>query len=266
VDLMQLVRVIEVGMDVDGDGTADLDPARIYYMGQSLGGIYGTVLLALEPSVRAGAFNVPGGPFSEILRLSPIFRPQLTATLSARVPSLLNAGPSNFIDNLPLRNQAPVINTVAGAMEIQEVLDHMEWAAQAASPVAYAPHLRKAPLDGMLPRPVLIQFARGDQAAPNPTTTAILRAGELADRATLFRNDLAFAADPNFPKNPHAFLLALSPLPAFLNVSLVALAAQLQIATFFASDGVTVRDPDGVLPFFETPIASALPEDLGFIP
>jgi hypothetical protein len=29
-DLMQLVRVIEVGIDVDGDGASDLDPSRIY--------------------------------------------------------------------------------------------------------------------------------------------------------------------------------------------------------------------------------------------
>ena len=35
VDLMQLVREIEVGMDVDGDGVADLDAQRIYYAGQS---------------------------------------------------------------------------------------------------------------------------------------------------------------------------------------------------------------------------------------
>ena len=167
---------------------------------------------------------------------------------------------------MPLRNQPPLINTVAGAMEIQELLDRTEWVAQAANPVAYAPHLRKTPLDGVLARPVLVQFARGDQTAPNPTTAAILRAGALADRATLFRNDLAFAADPNFPRNPHAFLLALSPLPAFLNVTLAALAAQLQIATFFASDGATIIDPDGVLPFFETPIAGPLPEDLGFLP
>ena len=51
-DLMQLVRVIEVGMDADGDGVADLDPSRIYYLGQSLGGIYGTEFLAVEPSVH----------------------------------------------------------------------------------------------------------------------------------------------------------------------------------------------------------------------
>src|SRR5262249_53178179 len=57
-DLMQLVRVIEAGMDVDGDGAGDLDPARVYYAGQSLGGMYGTLFLAVEPDVRAGVLNV----------------------------------------------------------------------------------------------------------------------------------------------------------------------------------------------------------------
>ena len=40
VDLMQLVRVIQVGVDVDLDGHPDLDPSRIYYFGQSSGGKY----------------------------------------------------------------------------------------------------------------------------------------------------------------------------------------------------------------------------------
>ena len=61
-DLMQLVRAIAAGMDVDGDGAADLDPARIYYFGHSLGGNYGAVFLAAEPSVRAGVLAAPGGP------------------------------------------------------------------------------------------------------------------------------------------------------------------------------------------------------------
>ncbi len=74
IDLMQLVREIEVGMDVDGDGTRDLDPARISYFGQSFGGIYGTKFLAVEPNVRLGVPNVPGGAIIEIARLSPAFR------------------------------------------------------------------------------------------------------------------------------------------------------------------------------------------------
>src|SRR5262249_7306839 len=100
--------------------------------------------------------------------------------------------------------QLPVVNRVVGAMEIQKVFEWREWVSQTANPVAYAPHLRKDPLPGVPVRPVLFQFAIGDETAPNPTNAAILRAGDLADRATIFRSDLAFAHDPATPHNPHA--------------------------------------------------------------
>lgn len=110
--------------------------------------------------------------------------------------------------------QSPVVNTVAGAMEIQKVFEWREWVSQTSNPVAFAPHLRKDPLPGVPVRPVLFQFAIGDQIAPNPTNAAILRAGHLADRATIYRNDLAFAENSAVPKNPHEFLLRIdSPIP-----------------------------------------------------
>ena len=86
---MQLVRVIEVGVDVDADGRPDLDPSRIYYFGQSLGGMLGTILLAVEPHVRAGVINVAGGSFIELLRIIGFFRPVIGSLLTSRVPSLL---------------------------------------------------------------------------------------------------------------------------------------------------------------------------------
>src|SRR5882672_7745425 len=86
-DLMQLVRVIETG------GIPGLSRTRIYYAGQSFGGIYGAQLVALEDSLRAGVLNVPGGAVIEIARLSPSFRPLVGVALASRIPSLLNAGP-----------------------------------------------------------------------------------------------------------------------------------------------------------------------------
>ena len=59
VDLMQLVRVIQGGVDVDGDGVADLDGSRIYYFGQSFGGIYGTIFLAVEPTCAPACRTCP---------------------------------------------------------------------------------------------------------------------------------------------------------------------------------------------------------------
>jgi hypothetical protein len=110
---------------------------------------------------------------------------------------------------------------------------------------------------------VLVQFAKGDQTVPNPTATALIRAGDLADRAVFYRNDLAFAANPLTPKNPHTFLTGLA-APGLGPA--IAFGAQTQIATFFASNGVTVIDPDGAGPLFEVPVVLPLPETLNFIP
>ena len=270
-DLMQLVRVIQVGMDVDGNGSRDLDPSRISYSGFSLGASLGTMLFAVEPNVRAATFTVPSGSRIEALRLG-VRRSDVGAMLAARTPSLINspgitvisgltvAGPF-FNENMPLRDglpltvrladgttqiiQSPVINTVAGAMEIQKVFEWREWVSQTANPVAFAPHLRKDPLPGVPVRPVLFQFAIGDQIAPNPTNAAILRAGDLADRATIYRNDLAFAENSAVPKNPHGFMLRIdSPIPL---VRQIAFGAQDQLATFLASDGAVISLAPGSL-------------------
>jgi hypothetical protein len=266
IDLMQLVREIQVGVDVDGDGARDLDPERISYFGQSFGGIYGTTFMAVEPGVHAGVVNVPGGSILEIARLSPSFRGLVGFRLFSRVPSLYNAVPDptfrNFVENMPLHGEPPRIDTVAGADLIQNSFDRAIWAQTPADPVAYAPHLRADPLDRVDAKAIIVQFAKGDQTVPNPTTSALIRAGALEDRATYFRNDLAFAGVPGYTvKNAHTFLTNLSGVPA-----LFAVAAQQQIATFIASGGEATIDPDGAGPLFETPIVGPLPETLSFIP
>ena len=262
VDLMQLVRQIQAGVDVDGDGAADLDAQRIHYAGQSFGGIYGTIFLGVEPALKAGVPNVPGGSISEVARLGA-FRGLTALALATRTPSLINVNPATgaFNENIPLRNLPPVVNTVPGAMAIQEVLERNEWVQQLGNPVAYAPFIRKDPLPGHAAKPVLVQFALGDVTVPNPTSTAIVRAGALADRAVLFRNDLAVAANPGVPKNPHTFLTNIGIAAA----APYAVMAQQQIALFFATGGAMVVDPDGAAPFFEVP-AAVLPEGLNFLP
>jgi Bacterial Ig-like domain len=270
IDLMQLVRQVEVGMDIDGDGTADLNAQRIYYAGQSFGGIYGAKLLGIEPNIQAGVPNVPGGSVTEVARLG-VFRFLTAAALATRQPQLLNLPPTpgvlvpfnlNFNENMPLRNLPPVLNNVAGATAIAQVLDRFEWVQQSGNPVSYASLIRQAPLPGSAPKPVIVQFAKGDVTVPNPSSSAILRAGALQDRATYFRNDLAFAANPGVPKNPHTFLTNIGSAAS----APYAIAAQSQIAAFFKSNGALTIDPDGAAPIFEVPITLPLPEGLNFIP
>jgi hypothetical protein len=272
VDLMQLVREIEVGMDVDGDSTADLNPSRIYYTGFSLGANYGTLFTVVEPNVQTGVLTVSGGPLIELLRLGPVRRPVFGEVLASRVPSLLNTPgitvldgvtvpPPHYNENKPLRNQAPVTNTVAGAMPIQALMDTTEWVSQSGNSVAYAQHLRQTPLMGVPAKSIILQFAKGDQTSPNPANSALIRAANVADRVTFFRNDLALLEIPTLPKNPHGFMTRID-VPAS---AAIARGAQEQIAAFFASDGKEVLHPEPAR-FFEVPIQTPLPEILNFIP
>ena len=87
IDLVSLTHMLQGGVDVDGDGTPDLSTSRIYYSGQSFGGIYGVELLGLESTIHAGVPNVAGGPIVEIARLSPSFR-GLVGLVAARARPL----------------------------------------------------------------------------------------------------------------------------------------------------------------------------------
>jgi hypothetical protein len=260
VDLMAFVRAMAGGLDVDGDGVVDTRGAPLAYVGQSLGGIYGTLLLAVDPRVRLGVLNVPGGPIPEIARLSPAFRPLLRDALGRRNPTLLNGG-AEFHEDLPLRSEPPVVAPSPGALAIQEYLARAEWLGRRGDPVAYARYLRAAPLPGQEPKPVLVQFAQGDQIVPNPTTSTLIRAGQLGDATTLLRYDRIPGALPEELAEPHSFLLRIG-APGL--VGRLARAAQEQVARFFASDGTTLWNPDEALagasaPLFEVP-ARSLPD------
>ena len=275
IDFMQLVRVIEVGMDVYGYGSADIDPSRIYFVGASQGSMLGTLFLALEPNVRAGVAAFATGVIPEHLRWQTARRQEIGDALQRRTPSLLNAngltsidgvpvGAPYFNENKPLRDQPIVINNVPGALEIQQALEFSEMVSEAGlSPALWSRYLRQAPLPGVPPKSVMYLFAKGDQTSVNPGTTLLLRAGNLADRTIYFRTDLAVAQDPTFPKNPHAFLV--NTLSADLLTKTVALNGQEWIGVFLQSDGAAMSEPTPT-DLFEMPIVGPLPETLNFIP
>ncbi|MCB9598815.1 MAG: hypothetical protein H6720_00390 [Sandaracinus sp.] len=69
---LQLVRLVQNGLDVDGDESPDLDGERITYLGVSLGGIMGVEPAALA-ELDAAVLVVPGGRVSSIIGESTLF-------------------------------------------------------------------------------------------------------------------------------------------------------------------------------------------------
>ncbi|HEX3880768.1 MAG TPA: Ig-like domain-containing protein [Bryobacteraceae bacterium] len=273
VDLMQLVRAIQQGIDLDGDGKPDLDASHIYYGGQSLGAMYGTILTALMPQVRAAALNVGGGTAMDIARWSPAYKSLDVQTLGMRVPSLLNQG-QTYNEDYVFPGQPAHVTTAPGAIAIQNEFEILEWLQMSGDPIAFAPHIQLAPFAGSTPRPTLIQFALGDMTMPNPATTGLIRAGGLANSTWEYRHDLARAKTPDLPSDPHPFLVL------FVNLSggaiqlpgvdglAISIDAQGQIAGFFTADGQSIPDPNVLsyllygVKLFEVP--GTLPMTLGF--
>jgi hypothetical protein len=270
---MQLARVIELGMDVDGDGSADLDGSRISYHGQSAGGVYGAILAALDPSVKLLTISGCCGLIPEHGRWNTSQRGALGGNLSRRIPSLINEGGLTSIDgvpvaapffneNKPLRNGPTVVNTVAGAIEIQEALENAEWGRlRGITAHPWMPYLQSRPLAGMSPKAVAVYVLKGDQSTVNPSATETLTDSGLVANALYYRHDLAFAQDPTILKNPHMILFQ-STSPNAL-VRAIARGMQDQMAEYHASGGTVMNSPEPA-ELWEVPMGER-PDSLNFI-
>jgi hypothetical protein len=205
VDNMALGRALKAGLDIPGVGTNLVDPSKIMYYGLSFGGIYGTMLMGTDPLFHRGLLNVPGGPIVDIARLSG-FRGDLAAALGRSRPSLLNGGPGNdgFTEDLPLRNDPPVVMSHPGAAALQELFGSSNWYERTGSPETFAPRIRLRPDPAWAanPKEVAFQTAYGDGTVPNPTAGTLYRAGSLFDRVVYYRNDKT----PTYDSDPHGWL------------------------------------------------------------
>src|SRR4051795_1441573 len=242
VDNMVLGRALKAGLDIPTVGTNLVDGSRIMYYGISFGGIYGTMLMGTDPLFHRGLMNVPGGPITDIARLSS-FRGDLAATLKRSRPNQLNGGPGldGFTEDLPLRNEAPVVIKHPGAASLQETFAAGNWYERTGSPETFAPRirLRPDPAWASKPKEFAFQTAYGDGTVPNPTAGTLYRAGALFDRVTYYRNDKT----PTFDSDPHGFLAD----PSLAGRT----AGQQQLAEFLSSGQLTNTNPE----MLEVPIA-----------
>jgi Bacterial Ig-like domain len=262
VDLFALVQTIR---ETNGMGV-NLDPDRIYYVGQSFGSIYGTLTHVVEPGIRAAVLNGDGGPFSDDARLAISGRPLGTAYLGTNNPVLLNVPPAQpqmyfhdqFNDNYVYRDAPAVINDVPGALDIQQAFEAAEWLNVVGDPLSFAPHLKFQPLADMGPKRTMFQMGYGDLEVPNPMNSRVIQAANAVFSSWYFRFDRAVASHPEllgvtyagvgFPILPHRILSNPTIFdPALPAETAIALAEQKQVASYFGADGKSNPDPNQFL-------------------
>ena len=147
-----------------------IDPTKVYWIGQSLGGILGTLNTAANPRISKAVLNVPGGTLTDVFTQSPTFGPQ-TAALLLALPAPI--GP------IDVANPADAPKFLQFVQVAKLVLD-------GGDPVNFARHLVGDATHPTLPnllvtgtpsqtaKAVLGQVAIGDTVIPNPFNFELL--------------------------------------------------------------------------------------------
>lgn len=239
IDLAQLVRVLRstagtslaAQLAAANGGTAiALDAAKLGYVGQSLGGILGTLFNAVSPDTTHVVLNVPGGALPQIILTAPSFAAQKTALLATLAAQGIRPG-------------TPQFDTFAGSVQwILDPADPANMGYRLTHPVDLGGGVSAPNPD----RKAFIQFIEGDRTVPNVSNLALVMGAnrdfvamppsfgckppltcyEFTEAAD------AFNASTATPETRHGFLL--SPPTGARGVALTT-KAQAQAATFLAT-------------------------------
>ncbi len=158
VDLCQGLRIIRGADWASATGGYVLNGDDVVYLGMSLGGILGSMLAAVEPTMHDFALNVPGGNFFELLETSTSFQTAFNHVLEERE---IERGDDDYF-----------------AFETG-----LRWLLDPVDPVNIAHHATISPFEYVDPedgqtkmstiKRVIIQQADGDIVVPNGTTSAL---------------------------------------------------------------------------------------------
>ncbi len=133
----------------DDGGNSLIDARRLFYDGNSQGGILGGSLVAVEPDLDRGVLGVPGMNYSTLLRRSTDFNGYATGALFG--PDT----PLGLYDSYPNELERPLILSL-----IQMLWDRGE-------ANGYAEHMTDDPLPNTPPHEVLMHVAFGDHQVTN---------------------------------------------------------------------------------------------------
>jgi hypothetical protein len=142
-------------LDLTGDGVSDIDPARINFVGLSLGGIVGGPYVAYAGKTQTALLSAAGGIFTQLLLDSPTFGPRVVGVIGA--PTTVNGFPFGY--NLP-----------AGSTQFNNLIRDLQTAIDSGDPINHIAAAQAAV-------PTLLQRVNGDTVVPNSATNRLIAAG-----------------------------------------------------------------------------------------
>jgi hypothetical protein len=140
----------------DPAGKSVLDTSRLFYDGNSQGGIFGGSLVALEPDLDRGVLGVPGMNYSLLLQRSSDF-----GTGQPPQPN-----PSDPASALP-QYAYPLYQSYPNELERQLILSLMQQMWDHSDPNGLAQHMTSDPLPNTPPHQVLLDAGLGDHQVSN---------------------------------------------------------------------------------------------------
>jgi hypothetical protein len=236
IDLAQLVHTLNVTgpASVATRAGVTFDLTKMGYVGQSLGGILGTLYNAVSPDTTNVVLNVPGGDLPQIILNAPSFMSQRTLLLRA----LAAQG---------IMPNTPAFDRFTGfAQWILDPADPANMGWRLTHPVSVSASGRTAP---NVNRKAFIQFIEGDQTVPNFSNLALVAAA--ADQSFAKTMPPSFGCTPPLycyeftesldgfdmtsvlPAGRHGFLLR--PPSSTMQSLALTVKAQTQVATFLAT-------------------------------
>ncbi len=187
-----------------------IDPTRVFFVGQSFGGMQGVVDVAVSPRVSKVALTPSGGTFVDVAFGSPRLEPLVDALLAA----------------LGIGRTDP---------EYLQLLTVATWILDPAESMNFAAFLKRSPLPDLLsgtpaqvPKPVVTVRSQCDSWIPDPFELLLYQAIGV-DADTLFTADPAYTRFDACPagRYPHA------PLTAWGTSAALTQLAQDDVAAFF---------------------------------
>jgi dienelactone hydrolase len=155
-DRLQLLNAALSHPDIDGDGLDDIDITRVGYIGESLGGLLGPLLIALSADIDAAVLYIAGG------RL---------VTFATDT--------ENVDDYLPI-----IYRLVGGEAGFHRLVPVLQSVVDTADPSAWATRLRERPSGGATPSVAMI-VALEDEVVPPACARSMARAMRLTQAQTV---------------------------------------------------------------------------------